>query len=325
MELKTKETTSKMPQLGLGTWKAPTGVVSKVVLEAIRKGYRAIDCACDYGNESEVGEGITQALRENENIKRDDLFITSKLWNTYHRHEHVRPALMKTLGDLNLEYLDLYLIHFPIPLKYVTFEKRYPPEWIHDPESRDEACLVLDNVRITETWKALEELVDEGLIKHIGICNYPAILVMELLKSCKIKPSVLQIELHPYLQQSKLIEFCNHNDIKVTAFSPFGAASYKSLGMDQGDDLFSEGVLKKISETHGRSVAQVMLRWAVQRGTIVIPKTCKVERLTENMDVFDWSLSEQDMLDIKCLEKGKRYNDPGVFCTGMGMSIPIYD
>lgn len=313
-----------MPQVGLGTWKSPPGVAQSVVEAAIRAGYRCIDCACDYGNEAEVGAGIASAVAAGI-VAREDLFVTSKLWNTFHRREHVRMALMRTLSDLQLAYVDLYLIHFPISLKFVPFEKRYPPEWLQDPDVPGQDKLVEDPVPVSETWAALEELVDEGLIKHIGVSNFPAMLIMDLLSYARIRPAVLQVELHPYLQQHRLLELCKRENIAVTAFSPLGAGSYVQLGMDKGDRVLEEAVLKEIAEKKGKSVAQVVLRWGIQRGTAVIPKTEKEERLQENMDLFEFELSADEMAAIGKLDRGTRYNDPGVFCVGMGKSIPIYD
>ncbi|CDF41015.1 unnamed protein product [Chondrus crispus] len=281
-----------LPSLGLGTWKAPKGVTAPVVTAALRAGYRMLDCACDYGNEQEVGAGISDALSA-ATVTRDDIFVTSKLWNTFHKREHVKPALLRSLADLRLQKLDLYLMHFPISLAY--------------------------------TWKAMEALVDEGLVSHIGVCNFPAALLMDLLSYARIKPAVLQVEMHPYLQQVNLLELCKREGVQVTAFSPLGASSYVELNMDRGDRLLDDPVLKKIAEKKGCSVAQVALRWGVQRGTSVIPKTCKVERLGQNMDVFGFELDKQEMAEIAALDRGTRYNDPGVFCKGMGHSIPIYD
>lgn len=307
-----------IPQVGLGTWKSAPGVVTTVVSAALRAGYRAIDCACDYGTESDVGSGISSALSDAV-VKREELFVTSKLWNTFHRAEHVKPALQRTLSDLKVQYLDLYLIHFPISLAYVDPSERYPPEWLKDGK------LVEERVPIAETWAAMEKLVDEGLVKHIGVANFSAVLLMDLLSYARIKPAVLQVEMHPYLQQPRLLELCRREGIAVTAFSPLGAGSYVELDMDKGDRLLEDPVLKAIADKKGRSVAQVALRWGVQRGTVVIPKTSKVERLRENIELFDFELDQADMEAIRKLDRGTRYNDPGEFCVGMGKSIPIYD
>ena len=153
-----------------------------------------MDGACDYGNEKEVGQGIKRALDDGL-VKREELFITSKLWNTFHRKEHVKPALQRTLSDLQLEYLDLYVIHFPVHLKYVDPAVRYPPEWNHT----DELGMVEDNVAYSETWFAMEELVKEGLARSIGVSNIGTALLREVYNYSTIKPAVLQIELHPYL------------------------------------------------------------------------------------------------------------------------------
>lgn len=315
---------SKMPVVGLGTWKSASGVTATVVHSALKAGYRCIDCACDYGNEAEVGAGITSAMAEGI-VKREDLFVTSKLWNTFHRREHVRPALMRSLSDLQLSYLDLYLIHFPISLKYVPIEKRYPPEWVPDPNVPGEDKLVEDRVPIAETWAAMEALVDEGLVKHIGVCNFSVSLLMDFLSYARIRPAVLQVELHPYLQQNRLVEFCKREGIAVTGFSPLGSGSYIQLDMDRGDRLLEDAVLKEIARRKGKTAAQVVLRWGVQRGTAVIPKTERKERLMENFDIFDFELSNEEMDAIQALDRGTRYNDPAEFCIGMGKSVPIYD
>jgi diketogulonate reductase-like aldo/keto reductase len=319
-------TGAKVPAVGLGTWKAPKGVVAKVVFEAIKAGYHSLDCACDYGNEREVGAGIRSAI-DSGLCNRDDLFVTSKLWNTYHRAEHVRPALVRTLRDLGLSSIDMFMIHFPISLRFVPFEKRYPPEWIHNPDVPGEDTLVLDYVPIAETWTAMESLVDEGLVKNLGVCNFNVALLMDLLGSCHIRPAMLQVEVHPYFQQPKLIDFCARENIAVTALSPLGSSSYKDISMDMGHGVgvLKDPVIESIAKRLGKSPAQVVLRWGVQRGTCVIPKTTKPERLVENMSVFDFSLTGDDMNSIRSLERGARYNDPGDFCTDMGFPIPIYD
>ena len=151
------------------------------------------------GNESEVGEGIARAIQSG-NVTREELWVTSKLWNTYHEPQHVRSACKKTLTDLGLEYLDLYLIHFPISLKYVPFEKRYPPEWFYDPDA-DNPKMELIEVSVQSTWQAMESLVEEGLVKNIGLSNFNCQGIRDVLSYARIKPAVLQVELHPYLQQ----------------------------------------------------------------------------------------------------------------------------
>ncbi|MCA9414470.1 MAG: aldo/keto reductase, partial [Candidatus Omnitrophica bacterium] len=205
----------QLPTVGLGLWKIGRQSAADVVEQAIEIGYRHLDSACDYANEAEVGEGIKRSL-DSGAVKREDLWVTSKLWNTYHRAEHVRPALERTLSDLKLDYLDLYLIHFPIAQKFVPFEKRYPPDWFFDPEAANPR-IELDPVPVQETWRAMEQLVTEGLVREIGVCNFGCSLLRDLLSYAEIAPSVLQVEMHPYLTQEKLLCFCQESNIAVTA------------------------------------------------------------------------------------------------------------
>jgi diketogulonate reductase-like aldo/keto reductase len=324
MSLELSGTGARFPLVGLGTWKAASGVVRDIVYEALKVGYRHLDCACDYGNEGEVGEGITKAIKEGI-VKRSDIFVTSKLWNTYHAKEHVELACRKSLKDLGLDYLDLYLVHFPISLKFVPFEERYPPEWVHDPKAK-EPKMEFANVSNRETWEAMEQLVEKGLVRNIGLSNYNAQSIMDICKFAKIKPAVLQIEIHPYLTQSVLVEYCQKLGIQVTGFSSLGSSSYVPLGMDKGHKtgVLEEPVIKEIAARHNKSAAQVVLRWNLQRNIVVIPKTSQASRLKQNLEIFDFTLSQQEMEQISALNKNIRYNDPGEFCKGMGGAYPIY-
>lgn len=288
-------------------------------------GYRHLDCAADYGNEGDVGEGIERVLKDGL-CTRDSLWVTSKLWNTYHRPSHVGRACRRTLQDLRLDYLDLYLIHFPISLAYVPFEARYPAGWFYDPDAKPPQ-MVPDPVPIAETWGAMERLVDEGLVRHIGISNFGVSLIRDLLSYCSIRPSVLQVESHPYLVQSKLLRYCQSEQIAFTAFSPFGAPSYIPLGMatDQ-DSVMGDPIVVEIARSVGRTPAQVVLRWGVQRGTAVIPKSSSRGHLDENLQLFDFELSEEQMAGICRLDRHQRFNDPGVFCEqAFGCFYPIYE
>jgi|TARA_B110000438_G_scaffold294147_1_gene335096 D-xylose reductase len=315
----------EMPSVGLGLWKIEKTDAAQVVVDAIELGYRHLDSAADYGNEIEVGEGISQSLRA-DSCSRSDLWVTSKLWNTFHRSEHVEEACRKSLSDLGVDYLDLYLIHFPISLKYVPIELRYPPEWLFDP-SRPSPKMEIDPVPLHETWVAMESLVDKGLVKNIGICNYTSGLLHDLLAYARIKPAMLQIESHPYLVQDKLIQLAQDNDIAVTAFSPLGALSYVSLGMANEDDsVLNQNCVKEAAQRLGRSPAQICLRWGIQRGTAIIPKTSRRERLLENLALFDFELSVDEMAAISSLNINKRFNDPGDFCQlAFNTFYPIYD
>lgn len=325
MNTQTLNTGSHMPMLGLGTWKIDQSQCADVVVAAAKAGYRHFDCACDYGNEKEVGEGLKRIIDEGI-ATRDQLWITSKLWNTYHAKEHVRPACEKTLSDLGLDYVDLYLIHFPIALKFVPFEDRYPPEWFNDPSS-EKPGMVTEAVPIRETWEAMESLVDAGLAKNIGVCNFGVSLIRDMLAYAKIRPSVLQVELHPRLTQEKLLRYCGQEDIAVTAFSSFGPSSYYQLGMaEKSESIMDHEVVQSIAKETGKTPGQVLLRWAVQRGTIVIPKASSEKHLLENAAIFDFDLTNDQMSSISGLNQNRRFNDPGHFCeAAFNTFFPIYE
>ena len=316
---------AKFPRVGLGLWKVPRPQAASLVEEAIRVGYRHLDSACDYGNEVEVGQGIRAAI-DGGLISRDQLWVTSKLWNTYHAPGHVRPALDRTLNDLGLDYLDLYLIHFPIAQRFIPFEDRYPPGWVVDP-SAAQPKMEFAPVTLAETWRAMEELVTTGRVRHIGLCNVGTAQLRDLMAGCTIPPAVLQVELHPYLTQPKLVRFCQEAGITVTGFSPLGAMSYVPLNMaEPRDSVLETAIVKQTAARVGRTPAQVVLRWAIQRGTAIVPKTSRVDRLKENLALFDFSLTAEEMAAIDRLDQGRRFNDPGVFCeAAFGTFCPIYE
>jgi len=313
------------PRIGLGLWKISNDVCADVVYDAIKLGYRHLDSACDYGNEIEVGKGIARAIDEGV-CERAELWITSKLWNTYHRAEHVPLALEKTLSDLGLDYLDSYLVHFPIAQPFIPFETRYPPEWLFDPESK-QPKMVVDRVPLAETWGAMESLVDSGRVRYIGVCNYNTGLLHDLMAYARIAPSELQIEAHPYLTQERLIRVAASYNLAVTAFSPLGASSYLELDMaDSTESVIDLPVVREIAEAHGKTAAQVVLRWGVQRGCYLVTKSTRAERLAENLDVFGFELSEEQMSVISSLNQNRRFNDPGTFCeVAFNTFFPIYD
>ncbi len=313
-----------MPPIGFGLWKIPREDTAATVVEAIRAGYRHFDSAADYGNEIETGQGIAQAISEGL-VTREELWITSKLWNTFHAAEHVEEACRKSLDDLGVEQLDLYLIHFPIALEYVLIETRYPPEWVHDPAAN--SGMKLAKVPLHATWAAMEALVDKGLVKQIGVCNYNTGLIHDLMSYARIAPAMLQVESHPFLTQEKLIRCAGAYGIPVTAFSPLGAQSYFELDMAQKEEsVLGSAPVMVAAQAHGKTAAQVVLRWGVQRGTAVIPKTTKPERMRENLGIDDFELSQVEMAAISALNQDRRFNDPGVFAeAAFGTFHPIYD
>lgn len=316
---------SEMPVIGLGLWKVDGSAAPTLVEEAARAGWRHFDNASDYGNEAAVGSGLQNVMRSGI-ARREDLWVTSKLWNTNHAAKHVREACERSLRDLKLEYLDLYLIHFPIALEYITPETRYPAGWFQDPDAH-EPRMKPARVPIFETWHAMEELQRAGLVKNIGVSNFNVGLLRDMLAYADVRPAMLQVEMHPYLTQEKLVRFCHQEKIAVTAFSPLGAPSYVPLGMaTENDSVLNEKVVRDAAAAHKKTPAQIVLRWAVQRGTAAIPKTTRPERLRENLAVFDFDLSATEMNSISALDRNRRFNDPGVFCEkAFNTFFPIYE
>ncbi len=285
----------RMPMLGLGTWKADEETVYEAVTEAVRAGYRHIDCAAIYGNEAAIGRALTAVIREGV-VKREELWITSKLWNNAHKEKDVRPALQRTLDDLQLEWLDLYLIHWPVVFRPdVTF-----------PES-DEGYLSLDEVPIIETWRALEACVDEGLTRNIGISNFSVRKLERLLDQCRIRPVANQVEMHPVLQQPALKAFCDEHGIAVTAYSPLGSTDRPvRMRADDEPDLMALEPVRDIASAHNATPAQILLAWAINRGTATIPKSADPGRLRENLAAADIELTGTEMARIQALDQHRR-------------------
>jgi alcohol dehydrogenase (NADP+) len=287
-----------LPMLGLGTWKSAPGEVGAAVTEALRLGYRHLDCAFIYGNEAEIGHALREAFEAGV-AARDELWVTSKLWNDAHAPEDVRPALEKTLADLRLEALDLYLVHWPVAVRKGVFGPQ---------EASD--LRPLSEVPLAATWQAMEELVDAGLTRHIGVSNFGPRHLEELLTGARVAPEMNQVELHPYLQQDELLALCRSHGVHVTAYSPLGSRDRPATMKGQDEPvLLEDPTVTAIAVRHQATTAQVLIAWALQRGTAVIPKSVRPARLRENLAAAELELTAEDMDELAALDRGRRYVD----------------
>ena len=293
----------KMPILGLGTWKSAKGEVYQVIRKAIEIGYRHFDCAFIYGNENEIGQAISDAIKNNE-LTRNDLWITSKLWNNRHKKDVIQSSIEISLTNLNLDYLDLYLIHWPVALKY---EVNYP--------QNGSEMVSLNEIPLSETWQEMISLKNKNLTKHIGVSNFSIKKINQITEDTGVLPAVLQLEMHPFLQQKQLLNFANEKGIFLTAFCPLGSADRPANRISEGEPkLFENQIIAKIAAETGFSPAQIMLAWAVNRGTSVIPKSVNPQRLKENLLAADIELSCGDMQKLDELDLNYRYIKGDFWC-----------
>jgi diketogulonate reductase-like aldo/keto reductase len=253
----------KMPQLGFGVWQVPDDQATEAVEIALKVGYTSIDTAMIYKNEKGVGRAIAES-----SVPREELFITTKVWNADQGYEKTLRAFEESLDRLGLDYIDLYLIHWPTP----NFDQ------------------------YVDTYKALEKIYHDGRVKAIGVCNFEIEHLERILKECEVVPVLNQVECHPYLAQNELKEFCAKHNIFLEAWSP----------LEQGGEVLQDEVVQKIAAAHSKSPAQVVLRWHLQNNTIVIPKSVTPSRIEENFNVFDFELSANEMNEISKLNRNRR-------------------
>jgi len=293
-----------MPLVGLGTWKSRPGQVENAVSTSIDCGYCHIDCAYVYGNEAEVGAALKK--RFDHGLDRKEIFITSKLWNTRHHPDDVRDSILESLKLLGLDYLDLYLVHWPTAFKRGV--NNFPRNDIGD--------MMYGETSLLETWMAMEKLVEEGLSKSIGVSNFNSEQVSEICAKGKIKPAVNQIEIHPYLSQYPLVNFCASKGVAVTAYSPLGSPD-RPWAQPGEPSLLEDPQIINIAKRHKKSAAQVILRWLAQRNIIIIPKSVTPSRIEENFQIFDFSLSAEDMKEIDSFNRDARLIIPMVEKAGI--------
>ncbi len=294
-----------MPALGLGTWKSEPEAVYGAVRAAIEAGYRHIDCAAIYQNEEEIGRALADAFRAGD-VKREEMWVTSKLWNDSHSPENVRPALGTSLQKLQLEYLDLYLIHWPVALRHGV-----------ELPSGPEDFLPLSAVPLESTWAAMLKVAEEGLAREVGVSNFSKRKIERVRDATGRSPAVNQIELHPYLQQGELLEACKALDVAVTAYSPLGSPdSAAMLSRDDRVLLTEHPTIVEVAEAHGATPGQVLIAWALARGTSVIPKSVNPKRIAENWAARELTLTPEDMNAIAALDNHQRMIAGGFWFVG---------
>lgn len=274
-----------IPFVGLGTYKEDKDeVLTAAIKSAIKSGYRHFDCSPIYYNENIIGKAIKESIEESKGaLKREEFFIVSKLWNTYHSKNRVGECLERTLKSLDLDYLDLYLIHWPMGFK--EGDEDMPME---------NGKAIPSDIHYIETYQAMEELVAQGKTKSIGISNFNIEQVKDVLKNCKIRPACNQIEINPVLPNNELVEYCLSENIAVVAYAPLGANDRPWLKTEDPVPLKNPAILE-LANKYKKSPAQVILRWLHQRNIIVIPKSANPERLAQNLNIFDFELTKEDI------------------------------
>lgn len=320
LDINSKFDTTMMPLFGLGTWKSETGKVKEAVIKALESGYRHIDAAFVYQNQNEVGEGIDEFLKKTDGIKREDIWVTSKLWNYEHRIERVVPAIDNTLKELNLSYIDQWLIHWPTPFNKNENLDLFPKITIKVDEEGEEIEKKITDVdaeanSLEEIWLEMEKVVQEGKVRTIGVSNFNTDEIDRILKVCSIKPLVNQVECHPYYNQQDLKEYCKSNGIGIVAYCPLG-----NLNPNDPESIspMKDEVIVSLGTKYGKSPAQIILRWHLQVGNIVIPKSVTPSRVLENSLLYDFELTveEIDTINLLGTTKKKRYLNPGFHANG---------
>eukprot|EP00594_Rhizosolenia_setigera_P012968 CAMPEP_0178977160 /NCGR_PEP_ID=MMETSP0789-20121207/24316_1 /TAXON_ID=3005 /ORGANISM="Rhizosolenia setigera, Strain CCMP 1694" /LENGTH=308 /DNA_ID=CAMNT_0020666491 /DNA_START=1 /DNA_END=930 /DNA_ORIENTATION=- len=282
-----------MPAVAYGTFRSENNEVGPAVLEAIKAGYRHFDLAHVYGNEKQVGAAFQQAFEEGL-VKREDLFITGKLWNSDHDVDIVPQACDHSLNNLGLDYFDMYLIHFPVAWKHTGLET---PSW---------GASELGDTPLIDTWRAMEKLVDAGKCRSIGVSNYPLMLLHDLVTQARVPVSCNQIETHVYYTRESLVNYCLSRNICVTAHTPLGGGAANKETWNTPNPL-EDSVVQEIAKNHDISAAQVLLRFLLQRGIVVLPKSVKTHRIKENLDLFGFELNDKEMKDLSGLDKYVSY------------------
>jgi len=300
------ESGAKIPSLGIGTWNSPKDQVGESIKIALKMGYRHIDCAWVYKNEKEVGDALKEIFAQGE-INREDVFITSKCWNTHKAPSNVRNACLYTMQCLGVDYLDLYLVHWPVAWKFIEFGGN---QWGGEPGEDGLKGTRFDNVPLHQTWAEMEKLVEEGLVKHIGVSNFSIQHLMDLLTYARIKPTCNQVELHPYHAQYDLINFCLYHHITPVAYSPLGSSVEWQKGRP---NIRDDPVITRIARERHETPSQTIIRWHIQRGHVVIPKAINPTHIEENFHaVSSRPLTEAQMHEIFELDQ----KGPGRYLTG---------